>query len=95
MPLCHDGRVAVTYESAVRKDEDDTYYGVCACKFLTIGWPTKKLAQARLDEHNAEHASAQPDENGNANPQPMRELVEFRAEHGLNGEPVTLVRLED
>lgn len=62
-------------------DDGRSYDGQCACGFVTAGWPQKKLAQARLDEHTAEHATGEP----------ARELVDFRDEHGLNGPVIDVV----
>lgn len=62
-----------TYKTRVVK-ADDAYDGQCACGFTSSGWGLKKHAQARIDEHAAEHDSGEP----------MRELQDFRAEFGLN-----------
>lgn len=55
--------------------------------FVSSGWPTKKVANARGTQHLDEHKGGVP----------MPELDEFRAEHGLvahdNG--IHAVRLED
>jgi hypothetical protein len=53
----------------------DTWAGQCAnpCGFKTVGWPTKKLAEARIAEHAGEH------ETGEA----MRDLQAFREDHGI------------
>lgn len=63
----------------------DAYDFECACGFTSTGWAQKKQATARGAEHTAEHETGEP----------MRELVEFRQELGLNGEPVELVRFAD
>lgn len=44
--------------------------------FTSSGWPTKKIAEARGAQHQAEHEDS-------TNQSPMPELDEFRAEHGL------------
>lgn len=62
-----------------------TYDFECACGFTSTGWPQKKLALARGIEHATEHKTGEP----------ARELVEFRAEHNLNGPAVDLVRFDD
>lgn len=37
------------------------YYDfACECGFLSEGWPTKKLATARRDQHLAEHETGRP-----------------------------------
>lgn len=41
--------------------------------FVSSGWPTKKVAEARGLQHIDEHEGGDP----------MPELAEFRAEHGL------------
>ena len=53
----------------------DTWAGQCAnpCGFKTVGWPTKKLAEARIAEHATEHDTGEP----------MRELQDFRTDHGV------------
>lgn len=57
------------------KVDDGTWTGQCAqpCGFRSDGWPTKKVAEARMTQHAAEHDTGQP----------MPELEAFRAEHGL------------
>lgn len=41
--------------------DDQTYYDLaCECGFLSEGWPTKKLATARRDQHVAEHETGDP-----------------------------------
>lgn len=77
-----------TYRTrVVPRDGDGTrsYDGQCACGFTSTGWPQKKIAASRIDEHTAEHESGEP----------MRELVEFRAEVGLNGPVVDVVDFAD
>ena len=64
--------MATTYKTRVVKD-GDAYHGECACGFTSSGWALKKHAQARIDEHTAEHESGEP----------MRELQDFRVEVGL------------
>jgi hypothetical protein len=32
----------------------------CECGFLSEGWPTKKLAEARCDQHLEEHRTGKP-----------------------------------
>lgn len=57
----------------------------CACGFTSTGWPQKKLATARGTQHTTEHDTGEP----------APELVEFRAEHNLNGPTVTLIGFDD
>ena len=47
--------------------------------FRSSGWPTKKSAAARGAQHLAEHKANLT----GGDPQPMQDLHEFRAEHGL------------
>lgn len=73
---------AVKYRTRVVKDDDPgTYDAECACGFTSAGWPQRKLAAARVDEHAAEHETGEP----------MRELVDFRDEAGLNGPAVDVI----
>lgn len=74
------------YETrVVPSDAPDAYDFQCACSFTSSGWPTKRLALTRGIEHAVEHDTGEP----------ARELVEFRAEAGLNGPTVELVRFDD
>lgn len=68
------------YETRIIKTQDGADFQ-CACGFDSSGWPSEELAQARGLEHVAEHETGEP----------ARELVEFRAEHGLNGETVEFI----
>jgi hypothetical protein len=54
---------------------EDGWAGQCAgpCGFLTTGWPTKKLAEERIGEHENEHETGQT----------VSDLDTFRAKHGL------------
>ena len=37
------------------------YYDLaCQCGFLSEGWPQRKLAEARRDQHLAEHETGEP-----------------------------------
>lgn len=63
----------------------ETFDFECACGFISVGWSTRTLALTRGSEHAEEHETGEP----------ARELVEFRAEHGLNGPLVTLVTFPD
>jgi hypothetical protein len=41
--------------------EPTTYYDVaCECGFLSEGWPQRKLATERRDQHLAEHETGDP-----------------------------------
>lgn len=74
------------YETRITPSADGSRYDfACACGFSSTGWPLKKLALERGIEHSAEHASGEP----------ARELVEFRAEHGLNGPKVNTIKFGD
>lgn len=55
--------------------------------FHSAGWPSKKIAMARGDQHFAEHKGDGP----------MASLDDFRAEHGLtpHDDGTRAVRLED
>lgn len=55
--------------------------------FSTIGWPTKKIAQARGAEHFAEHKGHGL----------MSTIEDFRAAHGLvsHADGIRAVRIED
>lgn len=56
-------------------DENDTYgFGCEACGYSSTGWGTKKARDARRAEHRREHDELQP----------MSELVDFRAAHGID-----------
>jgi hypothetical protein len=35
--------------------EGYTWTGICLCGFVTTGWPTKKQAKIRIDQHSREH----------------------------------------
>lgn len=35
--------------------EGYTWTGICLCGFVTTGWPTKKQAKKRIDQHSREH----------------------------------------
>ena len=53
-----------------------SFDGVCTierCGFTTKEWPTEDLATKRIEEHIQEHYTQEP----------MRELEEFRKEHGV------------
>lgn len=65
--------MATTYKTRVVK-AGDTYDAQCECGFTSSAWAVKKHAQARIDEHQAEHETGEP----------VRELYDFRAEFGLN-----------
>lgn len=56
-------------------DATTVYDGGCTCGFRTLGWPRKKDAQARINEHRAEHQSGEP----------VRELVVVNKSVGLTG----------
>lgn len=43
------------------------------CPFVSTGWPTKKLADARGQQHLDEHETREP----------MQEVEGFRQAHGL------------
>lgn len=64
--------------SAVTKNDEGSWDLVCprtsgCAPFVSTRWPTKASAQARLDEHLAEHDERKP----------MSTLEDFRAAHGL------------
>ncbi len=41
--------------------EGQAYYDLaCECGFLSEGWPTKKLATERRDQHVIEHDTGEP-----------------------------------
>lgn len=64
------------------------FAGNALCGFQSTGWPTKKVAVARADQHLTEHKEHVP----------MPDLDTFRAEHGLTSAgtlPDGAVRLED
>lgn len=46
----------------VRRDPEnpDTWEGGCTCGFSSKGWPTKKLATERMEDHVAEHETGEP-----------------------------------
>lgn len=78
-------------DKAVTQEEDGTWTvlcpvtdGSCGTKkedgtldtpFVSTGWPTKKVARARLAEHVDDHRGVAP----------ASTLEEFRAKHGLQG----------
>ncbi len=42
-------------------DSPTMYYDfACQCGFLSEGWPTRKLAKERGDQHLAEHETGEP-----------------------------------
>lgn len=43
-------------------DDEVTYEGGCSCRFRTSGWPKKAMAEERIAQHLAEHATAGTDE---------------------------------
>lgn len=53
--------------------------------FLSEGWPTRKVALARGQQHFDEHKDLDP----------MPELAVFRAEHGLSVDAEGVVTVED
>ncbi len=56
--------------------QGNTWAGQCAapCGWSSTGWPTRKLAAARLADHEAEHKTGKP----------ARELTDFRGKY-VNG----------
>lgn len=69
----------IEQRTALRKRELEDGTAVhdagCTCGFKTLGWPRKKDAVGRINEHRAEHETGEP----------VRELVEVNAEVGLTG----------
>lgn len=55
--------------------------------FVSSGWPSRKVAEARGQQHQDDHAGVAP----------MPELHEFRAQHGLmpHSDGVRAVQMED
>lgn len=69
--------VGVRERPGETEDDKPTYQGGCSCGFRTSNWPTKKIAQERIELHLIEHETAEP----------MSEQVEFFEEKGLGRAP--------
>ncbi|HET7399726.1 MAG TPA: hypothetical protein VFJ94_14510 [Intrasporangium sp.] len=87
-------------EQAVTQDEDGTYGFRCPVNdgscggvddkgtvvpFTSTGWPTKRLAQARGQQHVDDHKGIAP----------TPSLADFRVEHGLITSPAGVVAVRD
>jgi hypothetical protein len=91
--------VSKVLDSATERADDDSWTFQCPgvagspCgdpggrPFHSSGWPTKKTAEARGQQHLDEHEGGEP----------MPELADFRAEHGLTAheDGTHAVRIED
>jgi hypothetical protein len=80
-----------TKAEAVTKDAEGLWDVRCpvtdgSCgPFTSTGWPTKKIAQARYEQHLDDHRGVAP----------AQTLEEFRAAHGLAVDAAGVVRVSD
>lgn len=42
-------------KSTIEKNDQESYDAQCECGFVTYGWPLKRLAKERIEQHHAEH----------------------------------------
>ena len=64
--------MAVTQTDFTEADQSHGFH--CQCGFVSTGWPTKTVRDARKREHKDEHATGEP----------MSEIVDFRDQHGVD-----------